>query len=58
LEKANKDFPNLDFNYELPHKWPNNEYREKNEELERQMVELIAWRSLWFGQKAKNSLKI
>jgi hypothetical protein len=39
----------LDFDYELPHKWPNNEYKEKYEELERQMIELIAWPTRWFG---------
>lgn len=51
VEEANKDFPNLDFDYELPHKWQSSEYQEKYEELERQMIEVIAWRARWFGQK-------
>ena len=53
VEEANKDFPALDFDYELPHKWPTNEYQEKYEELESQMIEVIAWRARWFGQKTK-----
>ena len=51
IEEANKDFPTLDFDYELPHKWPTNEYQKKYEELEAQMIEVIAWRARWFGQK-------
>ena len=53
LEEANIDFPALDFDYELPHKWGNNEYQKKYEELESQMIEIIAWRARWFGQKTK-----
>jgi hypothetical protein len=53
LEEANNDFPALDFDYELPHKWGNNEYQKKLEELESQMIEIIAWRARWFGQKTK-----
>ena len=51
IKDANQDFPNLDFDYDLPHKWRNEEYQEKYEELERQMIEIIAWRARWFGQK-------
>jgi hypothetical protein len=53
LEEANKDFPALDFSYELPHKWGNTEHQEKYEELESQMIEVIAWRARWFGTKTK-----
>jgi len=41
----------LDFDYELPHKWSGGEYQRKYEELERQMIEILAWRARWFGQK-------
>ena len=51
IKDANQDFPTLDFDYGLPHKWRNEEYQEKYEELERQMIEILAWRVRWFGQK-------
>jgi hypothetical protein len=51
IKEANQDFPTVDFNYELPHKWRAEEYQEKYEEIERQMVEILAWRARWFGQK-------
>lgn len=51
IKEANQDFPKLDFDYELPHKWRNEEYQKKYEELERQMIEILAWRARWFGQK-------
>jgi len=51
IKEANQDFPTVDFNYELPHKWRTEEYRDKYEELERQMIEILAWRARWFGQK-------
>jgi hypothetical protein len=51
IEEANKDFPALDFEYDLPHRLPINEYQKKYEELESQMIEVIAWRARWFGQK-------
>jgi hypothetical protein len=53
LEEANKDFPVLDFDYELPHKWSSNEYQKRYEELESQMIEIIAWKTRWFSQKQK-----
>ena len=53
IEEANKDFPTLSFDYELPHKWRPSEYQEKYEELERQMIEIIAWKTRWFGQGTK-----
>ena len=49
IDEANADFPTLNFDYELPHKWRADEYQEKYEELERQMIEVIAWKSRWFG---------
>jgi len=51
IKEANQDFPTVDFNYELPHKWRAEEYQDKYEELERQMIEILAWRARWFGQK-------
>ena len=51
IKEANQDFPKLDFDYELPHKWRSEEYQKKYEELERQMIEILAWRARWFGQK-------
>ena len=53
VKEANRDFPNLDFDYELPHKWSSGEYQGKYEELERQVIEILAWRARWFGQKNK-----
>jgi len=51
IKEANQDFPTVDFNYELPHKWRAEEYQDKYEELERQMIEILAWRARWFGSK-------
>jgi len=54
LHEANKDFPSIDFEYELPHKWPDEEYRTRYEELERQIVEILNWRQRWFGKLDAN----
>jgi hypothetical protein len=51
LDEANKDFPLTEFEYEVPHKWSIEEYRNRYEELERQMLEIISWRVRWFGSK-------
>lgn len=51
LKEANNDFPTIDFEFELPHKWQNEEYKNKYEELERQMIEILSWRARWFGNK-------
>jgi hypothetical protein len=53
IEEANADFPTLHFDYELPHKWHADEYPKKYEDLERQMIEVLAWKTRWFGQKTK-----
>lgn len=50
LAEANKAFPLIEFDYEIPHKWPIEEYKKRYEILERQMLEIINWRLLWFGQ--------
>ena len=50
LTEANKNFPLIEFDYEIPHKWPIEEYKKRYEILERQMLEIIKWRLLWFGQ--------
>jgi hypothetical protein len=51
LNEAEQDFPTIDFEYELPHKWQNGEYKERYEELERQMIEILSWRARWFGNE-------
>jgi hypothetical protein len=50
LHEADKDFPLVDFEYEIPHKWPVEEYQTRYEELERQILEILKWRQLWFGK--------
>jgi hypothetical protein len=50
LQEADKDFPQVDFEYEIPHKWPIEEYKNQYEELERLMLEVLKWRQNWFGK--------
>ncbi len=50
INEASNDFPKLDFDYELPHKWRTEEYQGKYEELESQIIEILAWRARWLGQ--------
>ena len=50
LAEANKNFPLVEFDYELHHNWPIKEYKNRYENLERQMLEIIQWRLSWFGQ--------
>ena len=56
LDEANLDFPLIEFEYEIPHKFPLEEYKARYEELEHQMVEILSWRFRWFG-KLKSSEK-
>ena len=51
LNEANKDFPLRDFDYEVPHKWTLEEYKDRYERLEQQMLEIINWRIRWLGNK-------
>ncbi len=51
LNEANMDFPLVEFDYEIPHKWPIEEYKKRYEELEQQMLEISSWRIRWFGNK-------
>jgi len=51
LNEANQDFPNVDFEFEVPHKWPAEELQDRYEELESLMLEILSWRSRWFGSK-------
>ncbi len=53
LNEANMDFPLMEFEYEIPHKWPIEEYKKRYEELEQQMLEIVNWRARWFGNKEK-----
>lgn len=50
LKEANKAFPLIEFDYEIPHKWPIEEYRSRYELLERQMLQILKWRINWFGK--------
>jgi hypothetical protein len=52
LNEADQDFPDVHFIYELPHKWTIDEYRERYEDLEHQIIEIVAWRIRWFGKKS------
>jgi hypothetical protein len=56
LDEANLDFPLIEFEYEIPHKFSLEEYKTRYEELEHQMVEILSWRFRWFG-KPKSSEK-
>ena len=51
LNEANADFPEIEFQYEVPHKWRIEEYKNRYEQLERQMLEIIRWRIRWLGKK-------
>lgn len=50
LHEANNDFPSIEFQYEIPHNWPIEEYKKRYEELEHQMLEILSWRLRWFGK--------
>jgi hypothetical protein len=50
LDEANRDFPLIEFEYEVPHNLPFEEYTNRYEELEHQMLEILSWRSRWFGK--------
>jgi len=54
LNEANQDFPSIDFDFEVPHKWPIEEYKTRFEELESQMLEILSWRTKWFGKEEKD----
>ena len=51
LNEANQDFQSLDFEIDVPHKWAIQEYKDRFEELEREMIEVLSWRIRWFGNK-------
>jgi hypothetical protein len=50
LDEANRDFPIVEFEYEVPHDLPLEEYKARYEELEHQMLEILNWRFRWFGK--------
>jgi hypothetical protein len=50
LDEANRDFPFLEFEYEVPHNFALEDYKSKYEELEHQMLEVLNWRFRWFGK--------
>ena len=50
LDEANRDFPLIEFEYDIPHNFTLEEYKRKYEELEHQMLEVLNWRFRWFGK--------
>ena len=50
LDEANRDFPFVEFKYEVPHNFPLEEYQNRYEELEHQMLQILNWRFRWFGK--------
>ena len=50
LEESNRDFPFIEFEYKVPHDFPIEEYRDRYEELEHQMLEILSWRFRWLGK--------
>jgi hypothetical protein len=50
LDEANRDFPLVEFEYQIPHNFPLEEYKNRYEELEHQMLEILNWRFQWFGK--------
>ena len=50
LDEANRDFPLVEFEYKVPHNFRLEDYKNKYEELEHQMLEILAWRFRWFGK--------
>ena len=44
LEEANHDFPIIEFEYEVSHNLPLEEYKNRYEELEHQILEILNWR--------------
>jgi hypothetical protein len=49
LNEADDDFPIFDFEYSLPHVLTSDEYRQRYEDLEKHMMEVLEWRQRWFG---------
>ena len=50
LDEANQDFPLVEFEYKVPHDFPLEEYKNRYEELENQMLEILSWRFRWLGK--------
>jgi hypothetical protein len=50
LMEANHDFPFIEFQYKVPHNFTLEEYKNKYEDIEHQMLEIISWRLRWFGK--------
>jgi hypothetical protein len=55
LNEVDQDFSDVHFIYELPHRWTIDEYSERYEDLEHQIIEIVAWRIRWFGKKNTES---
>jgi hypothetical protein len=49
LNEADNDFPLFDFEYSLPHVLTSDEYRQRYEDLEKHIIEVLEWRHVWFG---------
>jgi hypothetical protein len=50
LDESKRDFPLVEFEYEVPHNFSIDEYKSRYEELEHQMLEILSWRVRWFGK--------
>ena len=50
FDEANRDFPLIEFEFKIPHNLPLEEYKDRYEELEQQMLEISSWRFRWFGK--------
>jgi len=50
LKESNRDFPLIEFEYKVPHNFPLEEYKNRYEELEHQILEILSWRFRWLGK--------
>lgn len=50
LKEANKDFPVIESDIQVPHKWPLEEYKERYETMESELIEILKWRVKWLGK--------
>ena len=54
LNEADAEFPTMDFELEVPHDWTLEEYKDKFEDLEEVIIEILTWRKKWFGGQEKD----
>jgi hypothetical protein len=46
-----------EFEFKIPHNLPLEEYKDRYEELEQQMLEISSWRFRWFGKPEPSEKK-